>query len=110
MLVTFLYCLTNQNKFYRRTKIKKNFRLKLKTPFLKTHFLKICEEKDKFTTIVFGKDIFNVVYTNFSSFIALSIRIDILQRCFTIFSDFSKFHLKLKDSRKHLLTQRKMLT
>ena len=33
--------------------------------------VKICREKDKFTTSVFRKDTFSGVYTNFSSFVAL---------------------------------------
>ena len=33
--------------------------------------VKICREKDKFTTSVFRKDMFSGVYTNFSSFVAL---------------------------------------
>ena len=33
--------------------------------------VKICREKVKFTTIVFRKDVFSGVYTNFSGFVAL---------------------------------------
>ena len=36
--------------------------------------VKICREKDKFTTSVFRKDTFSGVYTNFSSFVTLKIR------------------------------------
>ena len=58
--------------------------------------VKICREKDKFTTSVFRKDTFSDVYTNISSFVALKHKFGLvhtlLQRSFTIVSDFSKFH------------------
>ena len=39
--------------------------------------VKICREKYKFTTIVFRKDTFSGVYTNFGSFIALEHKFDL---------------------------------
>ena len=60
--------------------------------------VKTCREKDKFTTSVFRKDTFSGVCTNFSSFVALQDKFDlvykILHKSFTIESDFSKFHFE----------------
>ena len=69
--------------------------------------VKICREKDKFTTSVFRKDTFSGVYTNFSSFVALKHKFGLvytlLHRSFTIVSDFSKFHFEVEHtSRKSL--------
>ena len=62
--------------------------------------VKICREKDKFTTSVFRKDTFSGVCTNFSSFVALKHKFGlvhtILHRSCTIVSDFSKFHFEVK--------------
>ena len=60
--------------------------------------VKTCREKDKFTTSVFRKDTFSGVCTNFSSFVALQDKFDLvcklLHKSFTIVSDFSKFHFE----------------
>ena len=62
--------------------------------------VKICREKDKFTTNVFRKDTFGGIYTNFSSFVALEYKFGLvytlLHRSFTIVSDFSKFHFEVE--------------
>ena len=62
--------------------------------------LKICREKDKFTTSVFRKDRFRGVHTNFSSFVALKQKFGLvytlIRRNFTIVSDFSKFHFEVE--------------
>ena len=62
--------------------------------------VKICREKDKFTTSVFRKDTFSGVYTNFSSFVALEHKFGLvytlLHRSFTIVSDFSKFNFEVE--------------
>ena len=67
--------------------------------------VKICKEKDTFTTSVFRKDTYSGVYTNFSSFVAIKHKFGLvyalLHRSFTIVSDFSKFHFTLKHLRKH---------
>ena len=79
--------------------------------------VKICREKDKFTTNVFRKDTFSGIYTNFSSFVALehkfglvyTLYIEVLQLCLI----FPNFILKLKHSRKHftkMLIQQTLLT
>ena len=66
--------------------------------------VKICREKDKFTTSVFRKDTFSGVYTNFSSFVALKHKFGLvytlLHRRFTIVSDFSKFHFEVETLKK----------
>ena len=68
--------------------------------------VKICREKDKFTTSVFRKDTFSGVYTNFSSFVALKHKFGLvhtlLHRSFTIVSDFSKFHFEVETLKKTL--------
>ena len=68
--------------------------------------VKICREKDKFTTSVFRKDTFSGVYTNFSSFVALKHKFGLvytlLHRSFTIVSDFSKFHFEVETLKKKL--------
>ena len=68
--------------------------------------VKICREKDKFTTSVFRKDMFSGVYTNFSSFVALKHKFGLvhtlLHRSFTIVSDFSKFHFEVETLKKTL--------
>ena len=112
------YCLKYWNKSYRLTTVStkiiktSTFRLKLKkvTPALLFSMLtfvkvgscfaflvvKICRRKGKFTTSVVRKDTFSVVFTNFRSFMALEYKFalvwTLLLRCFTIVSDFSKFH------------------
>ena len=54
--------------------------------------VKICREKDKFTTSAFRKDTFSGVYNNF---VALQHKFGLvhtlLHRSFAIVSDFSKF-------------------
>ena len=68
--------------------------------------VKICREKDKFTTNVFRKDTFSGIYTNFSSFVALEHKFGLvytlLHRSFTIVSDFSKFHFEVETLKKTL--------
>ena len=75
--------------------------------------VKICREKDKFTTSVFRKDTFSGVYTNFSSFVALKHRFGLLytllHRSFITVSDFSKFHFeveKLQNTSKKCLSHK----
>ena len=66
--------------------------------------VKICREKGKFGTSVFRKDTFSGVYTNFSSFVALQDKFDLvytlLHRRFTFVSDFSKFHFEVETLKK----------
>ena len=68
--------------------------------------VKICREKDKLATSVFRKDTFSGVYINFSSFVALEYKFGLvhtlLQRSFTIASDFSKFHFEVETLKKKL--------
>ena len=68
--------------------------------------VKICREKDKFTTSVFRKDTFSGVYTNFSRFAVLehkfSLMYTLLHRSFTIMSDFPKFHFEVETLKKTL--------
>ena len=68
--------------------------------------VKICREKDKFTTNLFRKDTFSGVYNNFSSFVELKQKFHLvytlLHRSFTIVSDFSKFHLEVETLKKTL--------
>ena len=68
--------------------------------------VKICREKDKFTTSVFRKDTFSGLYTNCSSFVALEYKFGLvytlLHRCFTIVSDSSKFHFEVEALKKTL--------
>ena len=68
--------------------------------------IKICREKDKFTTSVFRKDTLSGVYTNFSRFAALEhifgLVYTLLHRSFTIVSDFSKFHFEAETLKKTL--------
>ena len=68
--------------------------------------VKICREKDKFTTNFFRKDTFSCIYTNFSSFVALEHKFGLvytlLHRSFTIVSDFSKFHFEVETLKKTL--------
>lgn len=56
---------------------------------------------------VFRKDTFNGIYTNFSSFKALEYKLALLytlyHRCFTIFSDFAKFHFEVQTLQKNIL-------
>ena len=77
----------------RHKKIKFSFKTEKDNSF---SFLdvKTCREKGKFTTSVFRSG----VCTNFSSFVALQDKFDlvykILHKSFTIVSDFSKFHFE----------------
>ena len=68
--------------------------------------VKICREKDKFTTSVFRKDTFSGVYTNSSTFVAPKHKFGLvhllLRRSFTILSDFSKFHFEVETLKKTL--------
>ena len=67
--------------------------------------VKICRETDKFTTIVFRKDTFSGVYTNFSSFVALKHKFGLAytvpHRSFTNVFHFSKFHFEVDHLRKY---------
>ena len=68
--------------------------------------VKICREKDKFTTNIFRKDTFSGVCTNFSSFVALKHKFclvyTLLHRSFTIVTDFSKSHFEAETLNKIL--------
>ena len=84
-------------------KKQKNIKFSFETEkdnFFSFPVVKICREKDKFTTSVFRKDTFNGVYTNFSSFVALEHKFGLvytlLHRSVTIVSDFSKFHFEVE--------------
>ena len=74
--------------------------------------VKICREKDKFTTNVFRKDTFSCIYTNFSSFVALEHKFGLvytlLHRSFTIVSDFPKFQFEVETLKKTLSTVPKL--
>ena len=68
--------------------------------------VKICREKDKFTTIVFTKDTFSGVCTNFSSFVAFKHKFGLVHTFFYIEVSllcliFPNLILKLKHLRKH---------
>ena len=69
-------------------------------------YVKICREKDKCITSAFRKDTFSGVYTNFSSFVALENKFGLvytlLNRIFTIVSDFPKFHFEVETLKKTL--------
>ena len=62
-------------------------------PFLD---VKITREESRFVTSVYRKPTFSGVYTNFTSFIPMTYKFGLiftlLFRCFTLVSDFSKFH------------------
>ena len=62
-------------------------------PFLD---INIFRENDKFATNVYRKKTFRVVYTNFKSFIPQTYKIGLIKtllfRCFSLCSDFIKFH------------------
>ena len=66
--------------------------------------VKICREKDKFTTNVLRKDTFSGIYTNFSSFVALEHKFGLvytlLHRSFAVGSDFSKFYFEVETLKK----------
>ena len=121
VLMTFLYCLTNQNEFYLLliiwTKTKKQlFPWNWKKYLFLFLMLRYVEKMTKFITNAFRKDTFSGVYTNFSSFVALEYKFAIvytrLCRCFAIVCNFSKFHFEF-ETLKHLakmLTQRNFLT
>ena len=59
----------------------------------------ISEENDKFVTIVYRKTTFNGVYTHFESFLPSthksSMLYTLVYRCFTLCSDWTKFHREL---------------
>ena len=62
--------------------------------------VKICREKDKFTS-VFREDTFSGVYTNFSSFVALKRKFGLVYTLLhRIVSDFSKFHFEVETLKK----------
>ena len=106
--MTFLCCLKKPKQILRfvnyMRKRHKNIKFLFKTEkdnsfsFL---MVTICREKDKFTTSAFRKDTFSVVYTNFSSLVALEHKFG-LHRSFTIGSDFSKFHFEVETLKKTL--------
>ena len=68
--------------------------------------VKICREKDKFTTSVFRKDTFSGVYTNFSTITALEhifgLVYKLLQGSFTTVYNFSKLHFEVGTLKKTL--------
>ena len=61
--------------------------------------VKMCREKDKFTTSVFRKDTISGAYTNFSDFAGLehkfALEYTLLHKSFMIKSDFSKFYFQV---------------
>ena len=112
-LMTFLCCLKIRNNFYdliiiwiKDTKnIKFSFEIEKGNPF---SFLdvRICREKGKSTTSVFRKDTFSGVCTNFSSFVGLEHKFDLV--CTSFYTEdlrlgliFPNFILKLQCLRKH---------
>ena len=66
-------------------------------PFLDVN---ISRDKNKFVTSVYRKSTFSGVYTNFTSFLPLEYKFGLIYtllfRCFTLVSDFSKFHLEVE--------------
>ena len=75
-----------------------------KLPFLD---INVFREKDTFVTSVYRKDTFSGVYTNFNSFLPLDYKFGLiftlLHRCFSLVSDFSKFHLEFETLKQILL-------
>ena len=75
-----------------------------KLPFLD---INVFREKGKFVTSVYRKDTFSGVYTNFNSFLPLDYKFGLiftlLHRCFSLVSDFSKFHLEVETLKQILL-------
>ena len=69
--------------------------------------VKIFRKNVKFVTIVFRKETFSGVYTNFISFIPLEYKFGLvhtlLNRCFDLSSDFFKFHHEVDKLKKILL-------
>ena len=65
--------------------------------------INIMREKHQFTTSVYRKPTFSGVFTHYESFIddsyKKSLIFTLLFRCFSICSDFSKFHLEIKKLR-----------
>ena len=113
MSMAFLCCMKNWNKVSQFVKYvnKRHKNIKFSFETEKDHsfsFLdvKICREKEKFTTGVFRKDTFSGVYTNFSNFVALKHKFGLvytlLHRSFTIVSDFLKFHFEVETLKKTL--------
>ena len=66
--------------------------------------VKICREKNKFTTSVFRKNTFSGVYTKYSSSVALEHKFGLvhtfLHRSFTIVPGFSKFQFQVETLKK----------
>ena len=75
-----------------------------KLPFLDVN---IFREKGNFVTSVYRKDTFSGVYTNFISFIPLEYKFGLvytlLNRCFCLTSDLSKFHMEVETLKKLFL-------
>ena len=75
-----------------------------KMPFLDVN---VFRENGKFVTSVYRKETFTGVYTNFSSFIPLEYKFGLvytlLNRCFSLVSDMSKFHFEIEKLKKILL-------
>ena len=73
-------------------------------PFLD---IQISREKGTFVTSVYRKSTFSGVYTNFNSFLPLEYKFGLIYtllfRCFTLVSDFSKFHLEVEKLKSFLL-------
>ena len=66
--------------------------------------VKVCRQKDRFTTSVFRKDTFSGVYTNFSTIVVLKHKFGLvhtlLHKSFTIVSNFSKFQFEVETFKK----------
>ena len=72
-------------------------------PFLD---IKIFRENDKFATSVYRKKTFSGVYSNFKTFIPKTYKIGLIKsllfRCFSLCSDFIKFHHEIDFIQKQL--------
>lgn len=66
----------------------------------------ISRDKDMFSTSVYRKPTFSGVFTNFLSFIPKSYKFSLIHtllfRCYSLSSDFSKFHLEVENLKKIL--------
>ena len=73
-------------------------------PFLD---IKISRETGRFVTSIYRKSTFSGVYTNFTSFLPLEYKFgliySLLFRCFSLVSDFSRFHLEVQKLKVFLL-------
>ena len=66
----------------------------------------VSRENNKFVTSVYRKPTFSGVYTNFKSFIPIGYKFGLVKtllfRCFSLVSDFSKFHIEIEFLKKVL--------